>query len=657
MTNDRIDSGKLRPSGLLARLARDQAGNTFAMVAAAIAPLLALVGGGIDMGRSYMTETRLQQACDAGVLAARKKMASTIVLDGNLTADAENAGNSFFDVNFRDGAYGSENLHFAMTLEADYTVSGEATVDVPTTIMRIFGNDNMALAVNCEAQVNYSNTDIMFVLDTTGSMVDDVPGTAPDGSEESRIVALRRIVKEFHQKMEDSKGPGTTIRYGFVPYSINVNVGGVLEPGWMKDRWHYQSRVVKDTGGTVVHDYYTATYVDMGGSITPITPYPATACPLDDYTPVYSPTTTVSTSPHEYWYTTTQNGTDYWCEPYDGQWMVAGQTFNNKVTKVTYKFDHTQTDPVYTYTYKELKNVDVSAIAADPASSGKLDLVVNMPSGISTPTPSEIWYWGCIEERDTYEIDDYSNIDFSKALDLDIDLVPTNNDKTQWAPMFPEIAWARSLDWGANGPFTPDDVDHPDDYLKPAWKYQAVCPSPARKLAEMDASEVASYVDSLYVGGSTYHDIGMIWGGRLLSPTGLFASENADVDGKPTARHLIFLTDGETNTVQYAYGAYGIEPLEVNGGGTTTRRFTPTGDPVADKAALDSVVEQRFTAACDQVKSKGITVWLIAFGTTVNPAMEACAGSDHHFEAQGADELSEAFSTIAMSIGELRITK
>src|SRR5690606_25234341 len=31
---------------------------------------------------------------------------------------------------------------------------------------------------------------------------------------------------------------------------------------------------------------------------------------------------------------------------------------------------------------------------------------------------------GCIEERETYIIDDFDNVDLSRALDLDIDLVP-----------------------------------------------------------------------------------------------------------------------------------------------------------------------------------------------------------------------------------------
>ena len=62
----------------LRRVLRDRGGNTFIIVTAALMPLLAMVGGAVDIGRSYVTETRLQQACDAGVLAARKQLGSKV---------------------------------------------------------------------------------------------------------------------------------------------------------------------------------------------------------------------------------------------------------------------------------------------------------------------------------------------------------------------------------------------------------------------------------------------------------------------------------------------------------------------------------------------------------------------------------------------------
>ena len=55
----------------------------------------------------------------------------------------------------------------------------------------------------------------------------------------------------------------------------------------------------------------------------------------------------------------------------------------------------------------------------------------------------------------------------------------------------------------------------------------------------------------------------MIWGGRLISPTGLFADENADLSASaPTSRNLIFLTDGETAPYDLSYSSYGVEPLD-----------------------------------------------------------------------------------------------
>ena len=56
------------PRGFMSRLARSQKGNVVAIVAAAIIPLAALIGGGLDMGRAYMARARMQQACDAAAI-------------------------------------------------------------------------------------------------------------------------------------------------------------------------------------------------------------------------------------------------------------------------------------------------------------------------------------------------------------------------------------------------------------------------------------------------------------------------------------------------------------------------------------------------------------------------------------------------------------
>jgi hypothetical protein len=138
----------------------------------------------------------------------------------------------------------------------------------------------------------------------------------------------------------------------------------------------------------------------------------------------------------------------------------------------------------------------------------------------------------------------------------------------------------------------------------------------------------------------------MIWGGRLLSPTGLFAAENADVSStRPTSRNLIFLTDGETAPLDIAYSSYGVEPLD-------QRRWSPSS-----KFSLTQTVEKRFSAACNEVKKKNVSVWVISFGTAANPILQQCSGADRYFVAADTADLTEAFATIAKRLGELRVTK
>jgi hypothetical protein len=138
----------------------------------------------------------------------------------------------------------------------------------------------------------------------------------------------------------------------------------------------------------------------------------------------------------------------------------------------------------------------------------------------------------------------------------------------------------------------------------------------------------------------------MIWGGRLISPSGLFADENADVAGGPaTARNLIFLTDGETAPLDLVYSSYGLEPLD-------QRRWSE-GSPLT----LTQTVEKRFTFACNEVKKRNVTVWVVTFGTQINPMLQDCAGDGHFFEALDSEELSKAFDQIAKQLGDLRIAK
>lgn len=647
---------------LLVRLRRDTGGNALPLMAAAVVPLLAMIGGGVDMGRSYLSQTRLQQACDAGVLAARKKLGSQVVTDGIVPADVATAGNNFFNINFLAGSYGSENRTFEMTLEENYAISGVASVDVPTTIMTIFGYSNVPVEVQCQARLNFSNTDIMFVLDTTGSMTETNPGDTM-----TRITALRSVVKTFHAQVEGSKGGGTRVRYGFVPYATNVNVGHLLEDDWVVTNWNYQSRERVQTGTTIDTRSYDRNWQYVSGDWSPWTTHSTYAATYHAESTVWVPPSTSTgvdgntiTTPG-YWRT---NPAYYSC---DGSQPSGTLTVNSTLLSTT--TEPFAGPPVGTRTIETYRTQwDGTSYSTNLSGSTCTITMSTATAYVSTyewvtdpdedteeawryaQLPMDVSNWrsesnGCIEERDTYEITDYANVDLTRALDLDIDLVPTSDDSTKWRPMYPNIVYARSMLWNGSGSFTPAEVTTDDDYVAPGAGGFAACPGAAMRLAEMSAAEVASYVDALPAEGSTYHDIGMIWGGRLLSPTGLFAADNADVDGQPTARHMIFLTDGLTSALDLSYSSYGVEPLD-------RRRWSQ-----ASALSLTETVEERFAVACAEVKKRNITVWVIGFGTTLNPVMTDCAGPGKSFEASDSAELNDIFSRIAASIGDLRISK
>jgi hypothetical protein len=161
---------------------------------------------------------------------------------------------------------------------------------------------------------------------------------------------------------------------------------------------------------------------------------------------------------------------------------------------------------------------------------------------------------------------------------------------------------------------------------------------------------LSTYLNSLVATGSTYHDIGMIWGGRLSSTTGIFA----DNVNKPfgtglqtsISRHIIFMTDGEMAPTSTAYSAYGFEQND--------QRVAPQG---SSNSTLTSRHNSRFLAACGRAKELGYTVWVIGFGTSLTTQLTTCATAGRAYAATNTTELTNTFRYIAGQVADLRINK
>ncbi|MFD2578705.1 VWA domain-containing protein [Novosphingobium colocasiae] len=119
------------------------------------------------------------------------------------------------------------------------TVEGTATTSLNTDVMKVFGYRVINLTATCASSMGVGNSDVMMVLDNTGSMGSSLGNT-------TRIAALRTAMNNFYTTLSTSTaGSNARIRYGFVPFSTTVNVGRLLynlNPAYLRDSTTYQSR-------------------------------------------------------------------------------------------------------------------------------------------------------------------------------------------------------------------------------------------------------------------------------------------------------------------------------------------------------------------------------------------------------------------------------
>ncbi len=768
-----------RRHGFLRRLARDQRGNTMAIAAAAIFPLVGLVGGALDMSRMYIVKTKLQSACDAGALTGRKVMGVGTWAANSGAANL--AAQRIFDLNFEDGAFGTTGRARSFA-ENDGLVTGTASVTVPMTLMKLFNFTSDTVNVTCEGVMRIPNTDVMFVLDTTGSMNCASSDTQSSNSSQpnycqngnnngveksnAKIKGLRVAVKCFYEALIRNNIDDVTpaecgettdpvplvsnqsqLRIGFMPYAMNVNVGKLLPHSYMADSWTYQSRepvmenVYAYTVGNEVEGastwnpaspgpaYFNSTNytnpwsrpatdlvigsttharrrtglnstscsglnnlsgatglvaaVQIQGSITTTSTgsYPAAA-------PVY-PASSQSRSdaksetgrtvqgyryrrfdpsgadPNDCWLETSTHPTAYN--------RTGSTSFSRAITwtQHTDKFRQWIYRPV-SINVAGLKNGDgVSWNNSITLPLGSSPYTMTTPSG---QTAADVNYrtlanvsvdWpGCIEEVSTFRntdgdpSDDWSPVP-AAAVDMLISHVPGSGQETRWKPALPKALMARGPYSG--GTFTPvyedwtgpiaDSIENDRDFFG-----SSTCPTEAKKLqtwsTSADAGVFKSYLNSLRTDGSTYHDIGMLWGARFMWPTGIFGAANATTPlGASIQRNMIFMTDGDTATNSLVNTAYGIAWYD--------RRQTSIAS-APSTTLLNSVTDARTLALCDAIKNQGITLWVISYGSGVNTTTQnrltQCASGGRFFSASNTAALITQFKSIAAEISELRLT-
>lgn len=609
--------------GFLGRLARDTRANTIAIVAAAMIPLCGMIGGGFDLSRMYIVKTRLQHACDAGALAGRKSMGGGTWAQSSYLP--RQMAERFFEANIRNDAYGSNTITKSFS-ESAGKVTGTASAVLPMTLMRVLGKTTETLTVTCESEMRLPNTDVMFVLDVTGSMncaAGDATCTNNGGvpAANSKIDGLKVAVKCFYEIVArldtnancdagaPSGGTGSQvqIRFGFVPYANNVNVGRLLPTAYMADTASYDTRqyLGKEWQDWAYFDTYNRNSSGNCNGVAPANSgdaqYRATAV--------------------SYWY---------------------GNRCYIEIRRNA---------AVWKYGFLPL---NVSGLKSGTGYNASFTAQIGNDGANAT-----IPWSGCVEERQTVQATSYKPIP-AGAKDLDIDLVPSAGDEsTRWKPSLPGAIYMRAVttNWNQVNAAT---IDKTATNHIPFQGYLGYyCPTEARKLQQWnDATTFETYVDSFVAEGNTYHDIGMIWGARLMSPTGIFASENAFTpQGGEIERHLIYMTDGDATSAPCDYNAYGLhffDKRQTNDVGNSNECFN-------QRTSLSDQINARLEGLCEAIRNKNITLWVVSFGGGLNAATEArleqCASPGRYFKADDSAALQRTFKSIADQISALRLIK
>ncbi|WP_022682672.1 TadE/TadG family type IV pilus assembly protein [Sphingobium bisphenolivorans] len=517
---------------ILMRLYHNQAGNTLAIVAAAMIPLVGMVGAGVDFSRTYLVKARMQQACDAGALAGRRSMSGTV-----LTSADKAEALKYFNYNFPNQLMGaaamsttdSNALNRVTTELENGQLRMKATTAVPTTLLKVVGINEMRVNAECLGEEYYVNTDLMLVLDTTGSMncyLTDALSCSQEtekptsGTKKSKMLEMREALKTLYSNLRPAQvaleAKNLRMRIGFLQFSSTVNVG----------------KLIRQVNPAYVRSTYA--YRNSSGSL--------------------------------------KSATDW--NAYSSNWL-------------------------------------------------------------------DISWEGCIEERGTSTALTATTTSIpSDAWDLDIAKIP-DSDTTRWAPYdYQATSGSTRISEESMGSVTSSNY------------YKAACPKPAVALQKWDSTTAFNtQVDKIVQGdGPTYHDLGIIWGLRMIANNGIFGGNNPDkFNNVKVRRTIVFMTDGYMQPFRNAYSAYGVAQY--------AGRTASTG---TSDASLEDIHKQRFKLMCAKAKSDPyyVDVWVIAVlsGQAMDAEISSCASnSSQAIAVSNSTDLANAFKRISDKVGNLRI--
>jgi Flp pilus assembly protein TadG len=185
--------------------------NVAMIFAISLVPATLAAGAGLDLARSMIVKSALDEALDASALA----VASTT---GQTAAQMQTEAQNYFNANYKvDTAYGTPASVSVTQNGQSVTVS--TSVPMPTTLMNVAGIHTVNVTSSSTVVWGQQKLWVSLVLDNTGSM------TQADSTGTTKISALITATDQLLTLLQNASPNAGDVRAAIIPFSLTVNVG------------------------------------------------------------------------------------------------------------------------------------------------------------------------------------------------------------------------------------------------------------------------------------------------------------------------------------------------------------------------------------------------------------------------------------------------
>ncbi|WP_443971258.1 TadE/TadG family type IV pilus assembly protein [Sphingobium sp. CR28] len=623
--------------GVIARLMRSAKGATLPMMAAGVIPMIAALGGAVDIGRIYITRSQMQAGADAAALAAANAYDNASETDANgrykqaVAYYLDNVPNGYMGLTTTTGTtpYGTSTTLLKPTFSQENGISKTvvtATGSLPMTFMKLFGFQPHQISVTATAEFQPHPLEVMVVLDNTGSMDDSISG-------KTKMAALKEAMHNFLNVLYQGADTQPNVAIGIINYTIAANVGGILKQYGV---------TIESMPGFTDRDWAAGNNLGWKG------------CVVGDKT---MNTMTANSVPN-----VDQNSYDIWLTLPDEK--PTTNSFAPMPPIKPFLYPQTFIPASWTVSSNPTSNYYKSASGTNYAGPN----LYKFPSGEEN-TLANSWTF----KRGLYRLYKALNNGAANMSDdvivaedgvsyYDTSLSTAYNDETNVGTNF-YVRWNKIPNLSEYLPLKHYDINK-TNVDGPTPNFQ--CPEPG---IPIDYGRTKSYYDD-YVdkrvwpvkpANGTMHHAGFIWGWRLLARPDVFRRTPPTGSGEPR-RALVFMTDGL---------------LALNMPGSGAPRIYGEYGAVADKLVATTAdvskylegAKIRFTKACAAANTTPILdtgETPLIFTVAINRGSDidsdgqtrlSNCGTSGYWLTTNPTDLNNAFAQIARTLTDVHLTK